>query len=841
MEVEIHTSRTHLGRIKDADKCNFHHPFSKPYKVQLELMESIYNTIDGDYKVGIFESPTGTGKTLSLICSTMTWLREYKKLKNEAEIKKMESEANDDDEDEPEWVKKAYKEKIVDRMMDDAKRYEQHLINLEHQGPKMVTGTVNKRRHVKKKKSVQQDVDEDDLAPEDYFEGSSKGAKLNDVDAEVKRLLEKLDSTRSTAHVEKSTAINESPIRIYFSSRTHSQLTQFCSQLRMTQFPSSFDGIDEKTKYLPMGSRKQLCINEKVNCLKDSQQINEKCLDLQKKGDDSCPFVPNLNRQQDFELVEEFRDTSFSKVYDIEDLNSIGSNLKICPYYSTRQGLTIAEIVSLPYQLLLQRDTRTALNLNLKDCIVVIDEAHNLIDTISAIYSSAVSFGELKSIRKGLQVYMRRFNGKMNPGNRINLTKLHTLVTLLAKFIKQQINQGKVAPGTEVDANDIFAGTTGDLLNVYPLMEYINKSKIAFKLQTYMDKEEQRKHPEEKHHSSTPLLFKVRSFMYCLANTSTSGKFFFDHDGPDADGTVLKYLLLDPSEPFREVVEEARCVLMAGGTMEPVTDFTDFLVPYIDQKQINTFSCDHIVEEDHLEVYPIARSGNEAFEFTFNKRNDMKMLTELGRSLLRIIEQVPAGVVLFFPSYKYLAQVVAVWKSTGLLRLIEQRKRLFTESRDVNVDDVLRDYSAQIRVEGKGAVLFSVVGGKMSEGINFSDDLARAVVMIGLPYPNVKSGDLIARSNYIEQKTLQAGGTSTEAKKRSQEMYQNICMKAVNQSVGRAIRNIDDYAVIYLIDSRYRTPRVQTKLSRWIQKRLMPTDDIGGALKRTSEFFATKQ
>jgi chromosome transmission fidelity protein 1 len=66
------------------------------------------------------------------------------------------------------------------------------------------------------------------------------------------------------------------------------------------------------------------------------------------------------------------------------------------------------------------------------------------------------------------------------------------------------------------------------------------------------------------------------------------------------------------------------------------------------------------------------------------------------------------------------------------------------------------------------------------------------------------------------------------------DYYENLCMKAVNQCIGRAIRHAKDYACIFLIDSRYEGERIQKKLPKWIRDNGVLNINFGKSLQETS-------
>ncbi len=79
------------------------------------------------------------------------------------------------------------------------------------------------------------------------------------------------------------------------------------------------------------------------------------------------------------------------KVQDIEQLVGVGRQLKACPYYGVRRGIPAAQLVALPYNTLLHAHTRDSVGVRLRGNVVIIDEAHNLLDTITNVYSVEVN------------------------------------------------------------------------------------------------------------------------------------------------------------------------------------------------------------------------------------------------------------------------------------------------------------------------------------------------------------------------------------------------------------------------------------------------------------------
>ena len=75
------------------------------------------------------------------------------------------------------------------------------------------------------------------------------------------------------------------------------------------------------------------------------------------------------------------------------------------------------DLIVLPYQSVLSKETRESLNIELDNRIIIFDEAHNVIESANDIHTHEVSISDLKSFESALSNYYNKFKTRLNSSN----------------------------------------------------------------------------------------------------------------------------------------------------------------------------------------------------------------------------------------------------------------------------------------------------------------------------------------------------------------------------------------------------------------------------------------
>ncbi len=149
------------------------------------------------------------------------------------------------------------------------------------------------------------------------------------------------------------------------------------------------------------------------------------------------------------------------------------------------------------------------------------------------------------------------------------------------------------------------------------------------------------------------------------------------------------------------------------------------------------------------------------------------------------IRAVKGNAIVFFPSYGMRDHIYDMISSAVKKHVILENSKMTKEERD-NVKDDMRKRAAE------GAVLFGVMGGSFSEGIDLPGDLLNGVIIVGLPLerPNLSIQALI---DYYDQRF-----------RRGRDYGYNFpAMIKAMQAAGRCIRTEKDRGVVVFIDERF--------------------------------------
>ncbi|KAL7580301.1 hypothetical protein ACA910_004338 [Epithemia clementina (nom. ined.)] len=859
-----------------------HFPF-RPYKCQEEYMTQVIKALSRSENA-LLESPTGTGKTLCLLCSTLAWQR------SQAQLLLQTSNNNNSDT----WQQPS----------------SQASMGLGSEPPSSATNSTTRSSN-----------------------NSQTNANNN-------------NSNRKSSH--------NLPTIIY-ASRTHSQLSQVVRELRNTRY---------RPAHAVLGSREHMCVHPKVKKPHSSaSDINHDCGKLCKER--KCRFrnalegfIPPSN-----EVIEatdagsgslQSQQQQHQPVMDMEEMIQMGKAMNVCPFYYTRGLVEHAELILVPYNYLFDKDARetTLQDVPWENAIVIFDEAHNLesfaSDSASFDLSNTDLAGCVLEVDRALNYLAVTAGGDQQMAHNLksdNLLRLKALFLKLEDYILNQIPSHKTAFGGEYMMHLLQEAAGITHANHEILMDEIRK--VNDVILDLKGTGATRGSPRLEHfctclkrvygHGSLEAKCLAKASFYRVyvspkqtAHPARGG------GGPNSNKTTygggnsnsvvsrtVSYWCFAPALAMEELANlNVRSILVTSGTLSPLPSYSMELgLPFP-----HTLENPHIIDaKQQLHVRVIGKGvTGKVLTSSYERRKDDEYYTELGMTLAELAKVVPAGLLVFFPSYGVMDSCLEKWggpssgsgfssnnkKNDFFAPQQQRRKKKVSSSSDTNqfvfpqipasyfnaaskstimsicwkkllavksvvleprssadLNEAISEYQRLLALPGSpGCILMGVCRGKISEGIDFAGDMSRAVVITGIPFapamdPKVKlkreylDGAVRAAALAKQQQASGCGGFgkqeeelkklptsfSTAVKLSGNEWYTQQAHRAVNQAVGRVIRSRTDYGAVLLLDSRFDQERNQLGLSKWIRPHVRKDQGFSVATKELGQFYKTIQ
>jgi chromosome transmission fidelity protein 1 len=174
-----------------------------------------------------------------------------------------------------------------------------------------------------------------------------------------------------------------------------------------------------------------------------------------------------------------------------------GKKEEACPYYGAKAGVEDAQVIVAPYNILLLKESRDAYGIKLKDNVVIIDEAHNLLETESSIHSAEVSqlqvnkqtgfdycsfqtnfLFQLKCAQSQLTQYLDRYKGKLSPANLLKIRQLLQVLARLLSVIGKYF--GSIFSFAQVKYFFFSAKKSANVVeSVHTMDEFLDKSELV--------------------------------------------------------------------------------------------------------------------------------------------------------------------------------------------------------------------------------------------------------------------------------------------------------------------------------------------------------------------------
>lgn len=543
-------------------------------------------------------------------------------------------------------------------------------------------------------------------------------------------------------------------------------------------------------------------------------------------------------------------------VYDFEEMRELGASLGICPYYFVRNHLALCDCIIYPYNYLIDPTIYSIISKDLpRDSFVIFDEAHNIDAHCIEALSTEITRNTLeaasrilsvveKSIRRkkeAIEQELQREYESLNrrirdpventiphfystrrvepaPGNLRNETHFISVMKRLVEFLKTKLKTTHLT----VESTKSFAQSISELTFVDRKTLQFVSQRMGITVQSLGIEDDEIHKLMTVSNFATMLSMYTRGFSVIFEPYDTMSGVF---------NPVLRLCCLDASIAMEHIFRNFRNVIITSGTLSPVEMYPKILnfVPTsiveigatLDRNSISpviiTKGNDQMLLRSREDMGGPSDDGQKGIVVdgsklttSFSLRTDPSVVRNYGGLIISLSQTVPDNIVVFFPSYIYMEEIITLWSETTIMKEILSNKLVFIETPDFKETELaLKNYRKSCDT-GRGAILFSVARGKVSEGVDFEHGYGRAVVMLGVPFMYTESVRLKERLKYMKQEY-------------GIEEYDFLVFDAMRhaaQCLGRVLRNKTDYGLMVMADHRFMMQEKISKMPKWIQDRL---------------------
>lgn len=499
-----------------------------------------------------------------------------------------------------------------------------------------------------------------------------------------------------------------------------------------------------------------------------------------------CRFYMNIVRGK--REAEELALECARRILAPEESVDLISSRGFCPHEALKRILSRVDVFLGTYHYVFDPKIRETImksfGSGFSKVFLIVDEAHNLPTFARELLSDKLTMSFVERAVKETDLFEHESVGSVRE-------LLNLVMEDIFRRARQTLRSEELKRLNPQEINDLFLAHNG-----------VSGLEAAALLQEYGESVKQK----QLRSGST----RIASYNFRIGTFMDS---FFKNVGPEyfhliergqKDQVTLEVRSFDGREIVDLVLREARGTILMSGFLSPSNVYRDLMLYKADRTCLKEFDPP-FPRKNRL----ILAAKDVSSEF---KRRTDQMLDKWKKYVEAISDSTQGNLAVFFTSYQLMRTVASS---------IKTNRTIIMEEPDTRRNDVIQKLT-----RSNNSVLYGVMGGKLSEGMDYPHNVLKGVVAVGLPYA---TWDAYQESlvDYLEQQFPGNGRTYA---------YLTPAILRLVQACGRVHRSAEDKGYIVILDDRVIQHYVKRLLPSYFQKEMKTVENPSDCAQQIERF-----